>query len=145
MLLAEFILNSQADPPGAPWLYRTLLELYLSPHLESDGTLAAPPPPPPPAPPEAPEPSAQGGAGGQTESGGGGPAAEAERAEDLPAISSSRRCADRAPWGPHPGPQACGPLQQQADHHFWRRITRSHSPGAQAGSCPARLLVPTCT
>ena len=95
MLLAEFILNSQADPPGAPWLYRTLLELYLSPRLESDGTLAAPPPPPATPPPEAPESSAQGGAGDRAAAGGSGPAAEAERVEDLLAISPSRRCANR--------------------------------------------------
>ncbi len=40
MLLAEFILNSQAAPPDGPWLYRTLLELYLTPRL-ADGDVAA--------------------------------------------------------------------------------------------------------
>lgn len=44
MLLVEFILNSQPEPPAAAWLYRTLLELYLSPHLDADGDLGTGPP-----------------------------------------------------------------------------------------------------
>lgn len=43
MLLCEFILNSQATPPGEAFLFHTLLELYLADDLpdEDAGASAA--------------------------------------------------------------------------------------------------------
>ena len=48
MLLCEFILNSQPEPPGETFLFHTLLELYLEDHLpdESPDVPAGGPAPP---------------------------------------------------------------------------------------------------
>lgn len=42
MLLCEFILNSQAAPPGEAFLFHTLLELYLADALPDENAQPSP-------------------------------------------------------------------------------------------------------